>query len=55
MNNIDFGDFLLTSGLKNHQDHAGHRDKCLSSVNSEVDFPCDEPFLFKLKKISVSK
>ena len=56
MNNKDFGDFLLTSGLKNHRNHGGHRDKRLRSVlsvNSVVDFPCDDQFLLnKLRNLS---
>ncbi len=28
------GDFLLSSGLKNHRDHRGHRDKLHRSVLS---------------------
>ena len=33
--NPDFRDFLLSSGLKNHREHRGHREKLHRSVLSE--------------------
>ncbi len=36
--------FLLSSGLKNHREHRGHREKqqiSMLSVSSGIDYPCN--------------
>ncbi len=51
--NSEKGDFLLFSGLKNHREHRGHREKwqrSVLSVSSVVDYPYMDSFTQKKLK-----